>query len=206
MRTSLNIVALIILYFSNTWADDIQLRNGQTLKNCLVVDTIGTRIIVNTSEGQKSIPLTSIEKIIKSELNSSQPTYILNADGSTKALTQASKTDESHIQITTKSDYFTERKYSYPKIFLLPISAITFGLAWDYFSQVGDIQDVIDYNNKSAELSKTQVDNSKLESQKSRKTVLGITFLVAGIVNAVFAFERVEVTSTSNSVGLSYKF
>ncbi|MBW7888130.1 MAG: hypothetical protein H3C35_07195 [Bacteroidetes bacterium] len=203
------ILILIILILSGSRADDIRLRNGQTLKNCIVVDTVGTKIVINTSEGQKNLPLTTIDAIIISEFNPLKDTYLINPDGSTKTLKRFEQPDGAKTQIS-KPEFATKgnipKKYSYPKIYLIPVSIITFGLAWDYFVQIGDIQDVIDLQNKLEEQTKIKIDNSALISQKSRKTILAITFLTAGIVNTIFAFEKVEIIATNNSVGLSYKF
>jgi hypothetical protein len=206
MRTTLNITILLAFVLSNAQADDIRFRNGQTLKNCLVLDTLGTRVKIKTSEGERLFPFSTIDEIVKSAFDSSRTSYILDADGSPISTKRAEQPSNIEIQTPTDHTYISEKAYTYPNTFLLPLSAIALGLAWDYFAQVSDIQDAIDASNKSASQSNVQIDNSNLESEKTRKTILGVTFLAAGIINTVFAFKRVEVTATSNSIGLSYKF
>jgi hypothetical protein len=176
------------------------------LRNCIVIDTVNNRVRVKTSEGEKLFPITTIDEIIKSPFEPSQPTYVVETDGSERPFKRVDQRPESEIRSTTKSTNGSEKVYAYPNSILLPVSAIALGLAWDYFGQASDIQSSIDSNNKLAEQIKYPIDNSKLESQKTRKTILAITFLAAGIANTVLAFKRVELTGTSNSITLSYKF
>ncbi len=77
----------------------------------------------------------------------------------------------------------------YPNLKLLPISIIAFGLSYDFFQTASDIGDSPDPN-----------------GIKSRKTILGIICLGAGIANAVISFQSVEVKATPNSLTLSYRF
>jgi len=206
MRTTLIITALLALLLFTARADDVRFRNGQTLKNCLVLDTLGSRIKVKTSDGDRLFPLTSIDNILKSQFDSTQTSMVQNRNGSTQTLIQVEQPFDVNIQTRSQHIYVPEKHYDYPNSILLPLSAVAFGLAWDYFSQAGDIQDAIDANNSLASALKIQIDNSRLESQKSRKSILGVTFIAAGILNTVFALRRVEVTTTNNSIGLSYKF
>ena len=206
MRTTLIITALLALLLFTARADDVRFRNGQTLKNCLVLDTLGSRIKVKTSDGDRLFPLTSIDNILKSQFDSTQTSMVQNRNGSTQTLIQVEQPFDVNIQTRSQHIYVPEKHYDYPNSILLPLSAVAFGLAWDYFSQAGDIQDAIDANNSLASALKIQIDNSRLESQKSRKSILGVTFIAAGILNTVFALRRVEVTATNNSIGLSYKF
>jgi len=90
--------------------------------------------------------------------------------------------------------------YTYPNIILLPISVIAFGLAWDYFEDVSQLSETID------QFQKLKLDTSKLESSKTRKTILGVAFALAGVVNTIIAFEKVEVKVSPNSLSFVYHF
>lgn len=83
--------------------------------------------------------------------------------------------------------------YTYPNIILLPISVIAFGLAWDYFEDVSILQ-------------KYKSPSSEWKSAKTRKTILGVAFALAGVVNTIIAFEKVEVKVSPNSLSFVYHF
>lgn len=77
------IIILAVICFFSTYADDIQLTNGQILKNCLVLDATGTKAKVKTSEDVRFIPFASIAGITKSAFDSTKATYFKDTDGST---------------------------------------------------------------------------------------------------------------------------
>ena len=82
------------------------------------------------------------------------------------------------------------------------MSLASFALAWDSFSSASDIQESIDLFKKFDK----NFDTSKLESSKTRKSVVGVTCVVAGFVTAFFSFQSVEVKTNLRSVSLSYRF
>ena len=106
----------------------------------------------------------------------------------------------------------SEREYEYPNSMWFSFSALAFGLSWDFFSKAGDYQDAIDANNKLSTAWKTafktdlNFDNSKLESAKTRMTVLGILSIGAGIISFSYAIKSVEIKSNGNSLSLAYHF
>ena len=172
-------------------ADDVYLKGGQVIKNCQVKDTVNNRVRIITTQREVSFSIYSISRIVVSQFVPNVETEI---SGATNINAPENLAPSSTIN------------YDYPNAMLLPVSAVAFGLAWDYFAQVSDIQNAIDANNNLASQTKIQIDNSNLQNQKTRKTILGVTFLAAGVINTVFALKRVEVTATNNSIGLAYKF
>lgn len=76
------IIILAVICLFSAHADDIQLTDGQTLKNCLVLDATGTKAKVKTSEDVRLIPFTSIVGITKSTFDSTKATYFKDIDGS----------------------------------------------------------------------------------------------------------------------------
>ena len=95
-----------------------------------------------------------------------------------------------------------QKKYSKPYLPLLAVSLASFALAWDSFSSASDIQESIDLFKKFDK----NFDTSKLESSKTRKSVVGVTCVVAGFVTAFFSFQSVHVKTNLRSVSLSYRF
>jgi hypothetical protein len=75
-------------------------------------------------------------------------------------------------------------KYERPYIILLPLSFVCAGLAWEYFSDLSQLPD---------------------GPIKTRRTILGITFTIAGILNMFIALKSVEVKATSNSLVVWYR-
>lgn len=72
----------------------------------------------------------------------------------------------------------------------------------DSFSSASDIQKTIDFQKKLDE----NFDTSELESSKTRKTIVGVTCFVAGVVTTLFSFKSVEVKTNLQSLSLSYRF
>jgi len=97
-------------------------------------------------------------------------------------------------------NYSYPNSYTYPNIRLLPLSIVAFGLAWDYYSDVSQLNESIDFFNKY------KADVSALETARTRKTILGTAFLIAGIYNLFVSFDRVEVNATQNSLSVMYRF
>ena len=93
-------------------------------------------------------------------------------------------------------------KYERPYLPLLCLSAASFALAWDSFSSAIDIQKTI----SALKSISNKVDVSDLESSKTRKTIVAITCLIAGVVTTIFSFKEVEVRANLNSMNISYTF
>lgn len=113
---------------------------------------------------------------------------------------------------------------SNPYIPLLGLSIASFALSWDFFSTASDFQNKIDnLNNELKELPnnpiyrnypdlrkkeeaiiKNQIDDYK--SIKTRKTIVAVTCLVAGIVTTLYSFKTVEIKTNLQTISLNYRF
>jgi len=194
----------IVPLFSH--ADDVYRKNGSVIKNCTVRDTTGTSVIIlfykkstylfseETSSTIQSIPLRWVDRIVVAPYDSTKSSEVV---GPSLADSSAYNSTFPVIQGST---------YTHPNIKLLPISFVCAALTWDYFKQADDISRTIDANNKFAKSLGLKIDNTDLESQRTRKKIFAFTFLAAGIVNTFFTFESVEVKAGPNSFSLSYTF
>jgi hypothetical protein len=100
-----------------------------------------------------------------------------------------------------KQDTITEEeKYYYPNINLLPVSIISFALAYDNFSEISQLDKAID-NFKILKL-----DTSELESTKGKKMLLGGIFILIGVANLGFVAQEVEIKAMHNSLSIVYNF
>jgi endonuclease YncB( thermonuclease family) len=98
------------------------------------------------------------------------------------------------------------KQYEQPYLYMLGVSIASAALAWDYFSQAGDIQDNIDLLKSMAKSAKITIDTKTLEDSKTRKTIIGVTCVAASILSTIFAIKNVEVKSEGNRIALSYRF
>ena len=69
------------LVCSLAYADEIQLRNGQLISNCQIIDTVGAQIRIRGTFGVKMLPLVSIEKITIAPYDPTIPTTVIFPDG-----------------------------------------------------------------------------------------------------------------------------
>lgn len=186
----------MITVFKVALPDEIYLKNGSIIKNVVVKDTLENKLQFVTSSGDgfdhccRSILLSRIDSVVRKPFDKYKPSGIEN---------------ENNFPSQSETRLFQEpvqppRSLSYPNIILLPVSILSFGLAWDYFEQVDDIGETID------NFKKVQSNTSSLETTKSRKTILGIGFLIVGVLNTVISLQSVEVNASENSIKLSYKF
>lgn len=96
--------------------------------------------------------------------------------------------------------YQYSKQYERPYLYLIPLSIASFALAWDSFTSASDIQ-------KSIDLFKALKQDAKdLETSKTRKTLIGITCLAAGVFTAILSFKEIEVRTNINTITMSYKF
>jgi glutaredoxin len=185
MKRSLFVLFLISLWCNLAQCDEVYFRNGQILRNCHVADTSESKVHIVTSTGIRTFPLVVIDKIVTGSYDPKRPTIVQNQDGTMQTLDSAKVLTHEQIQAIINASPLPGELTSttYPNIYLLPVSAIAFGLTYIEF--------------------KLQLESG---DWKPEPTILGTTFLVAGIVNTVFALKTVEVRATSNSVGMIYHF
>lgn len=112
----------------------------------------------------------------------------------------------SPIPITPELAADLNNYYEQPYIPLLAISAAAFVLAWDSFSSASDMQKIIDNLKSISASAKVKVDVPELESTQTRKTIIGITCLFAGVIITWFSLKEVEVHTNLQSLSLRYRF
>jgi len=169
---------IILLVATMAMADNIYLKNGNVLMNVKILKQTDEWIYIESTKGKARINNSMILKIISIPFNPDVKSEVIEAS---PLLKQSSNT-------------------KYPNLKLLPISVIAFALAWDYGSQINDISKSI----KSAK--ENGWPYNYLESQRTRKRILFVGFIAAGIANAIISFQSVEVSATSNKISLTYRF
>lgn len=103
-------------------------------------------------------------------------------------------------KLINKDIYKVKREIS-----LLPLLtvSIAFGfLAYDNFSESSDIQKQID----NLKLISNNIDVSSWESIKNRKTLVGISSLVAAIITGFFSFQTIELEPVENGVNFKINY
>lgn len=115
---------------------------------------------------------------------------------------EANNSLEGEILDPRINQYAFKKKVEQPYLSLLVISAASFVLAWDSFSDVSDIQITID----ALRTISKNADVSKYESIQKRKYLVGVTCLVAGIVTTLFSLQEVEVKTDLQSLSIGYRF
>jgi|GEM_PF-2512513 len=187
MKNLLLITTMIFIAFAWLKADDVYLQKGYVVRNCVVKDTLDNKLVIIANGREYFYDLSVVLKIDLKEYNPSMRTELISISEEL-----GNKVD------MVQND--TQKYEKYPNLILLPISFISFGLAWDYFEDISQLNESIENFNK------LKFDTEELESTKRRKTILGVTFLVAGLVNTIISFHELEIIAKNNSIGLSYKF
>lgn len=84
---------------------------------------------------------------------------------------------------------------------LLTISLLSFGLAYDFFAQVSDISNLIsDYHKLGLR------NTGNLESEQTRKTMLGVLSILVGTVSFISSWETIRIEAGYNQIKLRYIF
>lgn len=177
-------------------ADDIYLKNGAILKNCLVKDTTENKIKFNTSTGYRFINLLIVVKIEYLPFDSTKDTEMIYP---------TFRPSESNLE-PLKIENISTTKYKYPNIHFLSVTALGLVVTWDGFARVSNLQNSIDANNKFAKLLHIEIDNSSLQSEKTRATVMGIVGIGVTLFSTFYSLERVEIKSDGKSLSLAYSF
>jgi endonuclease YncB( thermonuclease family) len=97
------------------------------------------------------------------------------------------------------------------------LSVVSLGLSWDFLAEASDLNDLANSIDKQLEQARANHspqdliaslvnEKSNAESSKTRKSIIGWSCLVVGVVNVFFSFETVEVKAKTNALTLLYKF
>jgi len=178
MKSYLFSPLLILIFYSHSFCDNVILRNGKAIDNCIVKDTVGYTIrIIENGNDTVRVPIIDIIGIIYEK-------YDPNARTLTRTIVDK--------RIITKKVR--------PNSKLWPLSIIALGLTFESFYDVSQLNEAID------NYSKLNLKTDELVASRNRKQVLGWTFFIAGLINTIYVLETVEVTATNNSLGISYNF
>jgi len=143
---------------------------------------------------------TAIRDQYTANLMESQKKAIKEKNGMWKASAKANnnpETEKKEFSWNSNAPVYVQ-KIDFP---LLTISLLSFGLAYDFFSQVSDISDLI------TEFNRIGIRNTgNLEGEKTRKTILGILSLVAGTVSFLASWETIQIEARYNQINFKYNF
>ncbi len=162
------LITLLIL-LSSLYADNVYFNNGSILINVKVIEK-GDKLtkIQSTSGKVKSYPNTIIKHIEYKPIQTGEHTQYVE--------------DLSNLEQKLASNDLSQ--YKYPSIKLLPVSVISFTLAWSYLDGVGNLP----------------------KNTKTKRIIQGSLFMAAGLVNLFISFKQVEVKSKNNMISLNYHF
>lgn len=177
------ILFLLLISFT-LFAEDIYLKSGTIYFNAKIIERNESFITITVNEGKSNILLSDIEKIVETPYNP-------NIAGSVK---QGKIIYNEPIKIQDPNTIKISQKP------FLIVAALSGFLAWDYFSDVSDINKNIDKYKLTEELL------NDAESQKTRKTIIGIVAAVGCAAALYFSFQEIEIKMKTNQVSLSYNF
>lgn len=207
----MNRLFIIMLIFATALlADDIHFKNGCILTNVTVIDSSGAYYQYKKSNGTLSkINKAIVAKVVKKSFSKNAVTQTTNCADTWKS--SATRSMRNATQ--------TKRKTTQTKLngLMFGLGLVSSALAWDYFDRVGALQDGIDAANKiinngmsdiidQGSIDRAKNDKEKLESDKTRNTIIGSVIVAFAIYNYFNAFEKVDLKTDGEKVTLSYNF
>ncbi len=181
---------LFLLFPFILFAQNITLKDSTLYKNVLVLDTAGTIIKIQFNDVVGSLAKSTILSIDKSNYNPSQLSQIIPP-----------KEKEIVAEKRMKSAIMdTHIKKIMPNTNIFYLSILSAAIAWDYFSQSSNLSDQI------TNYQQLKLDTSTLQSEQSRKVIIGVVASVICVVTAIVGFQSVEVNAENSSLTLSYRF
>jgi hypothetical protein len=210
MKTAFTILFFYLLvYQCSLKADDIYLKNGKAYYNVTISDSTDNIYILRfyptgTAKVLKNDIVKLIRKVAVPELGSKFDDADFDIENylAIKKETELKSKIEETLNDKNALPTLLMQKKKVKLTFLLPVSVIAFGLTYDYLKQADNIQSTIDFYKKY----NPNTDTGSLESEKSRKTVLGVLFGLVGVANTILSFQEVEIYSTPSEIGISYNF
>lgn len=178
MKTLLVVLSLLssLVFASNP--TDIKTKYG-TWVNVKIIDSTDTYYKILTSKGYRTV---NLDAIVKIELSSFDTTI-------QSQFIESNLPDETKLIVNESA--IKNISYEQPYLPLLAVSAVFIFEAYNKFENISDLE-------------KRYPDQGN--SEKTRNLVGGILYSVAAIAVTIFSFQKVKVTVTNNSVGLSYNF
>ncbi len=179
-------IPFFLFFFSITvFAQDIYLIDGQVYKNVRIVSEDSSQVTINFNNTEREIPISSILRIDRKSFKPFQPSKLENGISNDVSLLPKAK----------------------PNLIWLSVGALALLNTWDSLSDASNLDSSIDAFRKINSVTfKDVVD--ELESQKSRKLIIGYVSLAVAIATIYVAFDVDPVYAKlgSNSFTLSLKF
>lgn len=190
----MRIIIIFILIFSSVLicaADDISFTGGCKIKNISILTNTKNILTIKTTDNKIiSFENPNILEITKLKVD----IYKNSTLGGYNCL----RIDPIYqIWEDQYQETFVDKSYyTYPNLFLLPVSFIAFALTYDAIGDWEKLNDIINVSDS--------IDN--LKSQRTKYYILGAMYFIAGVVNTKFAFEKVRISPGKNGVQLTYNF
>ena len=188
---------LSILLTSNIFSDNVHLKNGNTYLNVKIIEEKEDYIVIQFNKEQGTIQRVRILKIDKVDYNPNLRSRLTGPGIIEPALNQPEiKQPEIKQPIMPERHIQTVRPYKN----LLFIGILGAVLAWDNFSDASNIGSMISFYKN------LNMDVGTLESQQTRKTIVGAVAAIIGLAAIAMSMEEIEVKANGNSLTVSYGF
>jgi len=189
------------------FADIITLKN-ESVFNGTIIGKQGNVIYIKTKDLLETkffaIDQGTIAQIIDDDIQLNTNQFFIKKDFSNDInLNNISNLSHIKFRNSLNLNELNNTKYYKNKVnYEYLILGVAFGfLAWDYFAEVSDISDQINYLEEYG----TEIDKSKLTKTQSRKFITGLALSASSVFSFIVSFEKVEVKATPNSINMSYK-
>ncbi len=182
----LKTILIIFLLCLPLMAQTIYLKDGTIYKNVKILEQHPDYLQIKVNNSIATLETKNIIKIDSIKYNPDLESQIIRTEIQ-KPVVEVQK---------NKPDI----KYYRPYKHLLWVSLLSAAVAWDSFTEVSNLNTTIDTFNKY------KLDTGGLESEKSRKTYVGVAAAVVTVALAIISFKEVEVKPNDNGLALSYRF
>jgi hypothetical protein len=190
-------LSLAIFLAPNIFSDNVHLKNGNTYLNVKIIEEKEDYIVIQFNKEQGTIQRVSILKIEKADYNPDMPSRLTGPGIIEPAPDQPEiKQPEIKQSLIPERQIQTVRPYKN----LLFVGILGVVLAWDNFSDASDIGSMINsYKNLG-------LDANTLESQQTRKSIVGAVAAIIGLAAIAISMKEVEVKANGNTLTVSYGF
>lgn len=196
-----SMVVVALFPASMCYADDVYLKTGFVFRNVQVVDTVGSRIDIQSNGQLLGIQVSDILKIDAREVDPlEKSTYGLYSQELATAykagltqqdLANAEELIRKSVVSPNQKKTFVQKSVvisEHRNLPFLVVSAGSFLLAWDYYKNADNLIlpiRIVEYLGGDA---------GSLKNARRRKNVIGSALVLTGIASTVFAILPVEVS------------
>ena len=182
------ILLLLCFISSYSYSDNVYLKSGYVYKNVIVIDTLENELRIQYGDLRQTIPLGDVRSVLKLPLIPLTKAILLKEDNQTSRSVQK------------------ETVTNYPNFKFFPVVVLAGFMAWNSLETASEAQNTIYANNQLAKTLKIPVDNSAIESAKSRNEIIGyVSILTAGITLGIcFSDSQLEIVDNKLSMRLTF--